>query len=36
MKFLETNFTKETGVDEIDVDKNFTENNPKLQENLIN
>ncbi|CAI2359357.1 unnamed protein product [Moneuplotes crassus] len=36
MKFLETNFTKDTGVDEIDVDKNFTENNPKLQENLVN
>jgi len=35
MKFLETNFTKDSGVEEIDTDKNFTNDNPKLKENLI-
>lgn len=36
MKFLETNFTKDSGIDEIDTDRNFTEKNPKMRENLLN
>ena len=36
MKFMENNFTKDTGVEDIDGDKNFIENNPRLQENLMN
>lgn len=34
MKFLETNFTKTSGIEEIDIDKNFTSTNPKLAQNL--